>query len=722
NGGLFEPKTHDFYKLDTAEIGSIYINTLTIPDKWFKKFFEILETYNFTLDESSSIDVELSVDPEMLGRIFENLLAEINPETGESARKSTGSFYTPRQIVDYMVDSSISAYLIRKTKIEPDKIKNLLKYDKEDHELNKEEIKKISNAIYELKILDPACGSGAFPMGILNKLMMVLDKFDPDSIDFVIKYLDTIPDKKAREEERDRIYHKDWRYKHKLSIIRNSIYGVDIQPIAADISKLRFFLSLVVDETINDKEENRGVLPLPNLEFKFAIANTLIGLPKKESGVDINLFQDETEANLKELIKEYFESSSEKKEDIKARITELQNEMVKNTIQWKDTSSSYFHLSDFKPFENKATHWFEPEWMFGLEQGEGFDIVIGNPPYVQIQKFSGLQCQKDWEVQKYETFEKTGDIYCLFYERGHQLLSQNGLLTFITSNKWMRANYGKAARKYFATKTNPILLVDFGGYKVFESATVDTNILMFENTKNQDKAIACAIKKDFSKEKSLEQYIDNNFIILNDLSEDSWIILSKEEFRIKRKIERIGTPLKNWDVKINYGIKTGFNEAFIIDGKKKDELIKSDPKSAEIIKPILRGRDIKRYKAEFADLWLLFIPWHFPLHKNSSIQGASIQAENEFKRQFPLIYKHLFEYKEDLCKRNQAETGIRYEWYAMQRCANTYYEEFEKEKIVWGNIAYSSSFIFEPKKALINAPANLLTSSNDDIKYILANM
>jgi hypothetical protein len=164
---------------------------------------------------------------------------------------------------------------------------------------------------------------------------------------------------------------------------------------------------------------------------------------------------------------------------------------------------------------------------------------------------------------------------------------------------------------------------------------------------------------------------------------DAWTISGEIERKIKEKIERIGTPLKDWDIKINYGIKTGFNEAFIIDGKRKDELIAADPKSAEIIKPILRGRDIKRYKAEFADLWIIFIPWHFPLHKDPTISGASEKAEDAFKKEYPAIYNHLLQYKNQLSKRNKEETGIRYEWYALQRCANTYLEEFEKEKVVW---------------------------------------
>src|SRR5690606_60372 len=178
---------------------------------------------------------------------------------------------------------------------------------------------------------------------------------------------------------------------------------------------------------------------------------------------------------------------------------------------------------------------------------------------------------------------------------------------------------------------------------------------------------------------------------------ESWVVLSPIERQIKEKIERIGTPLKDWDIRINYGIKTGFNDAFIIDGAKRKELIEQDPKSAEIIRPLLRGRDIKRYSYEFADLYLLFIPWHFPLHGNQKISGASMEAENAFENQHPAIYNHLLNYKKQLSNRNKAETGIRYEWYALQRWGANYWEDFYKQKIIFQEMVQESSFILDNK-------------------------
>jgi len=263
NGGLFDPNLHqDFYEIDENLNRSKYENTLKVPDERLKELFEIFETYNFTIDENTSVDIDLSVDPEMLGRIFENLLAEINPQTEKTARKATGSYYTPRPIVEYMVDESLIQYLI--TKLSPlerggsdlsesgcvtaleQKIRNLLNYTIEDSSLNDEETEQVIDALDEIKILDPACGSGAFPMGILQKMLLILEKVDPDSMNWLIRQLDKISNpavKKAVEEE---LMNKDWKYIHKMGIIQNAIYGVDIQPIAVELSKLRFSLQLLL--------------------------------------------------------------------------------------------------------------------------------------------------------------------------------------------------------------------------------------------------------------------------------------------------------------------------------------------------------------------------------------------------------------------------------------------------------------------------------------------
>ncbi len=734
NGGLFDPNLHnDYYKYSPMEKEYKPAYDLKIPDDWFVKFFSVLELYNFTIDENTSVDIDLSVDPEMLGRIFENLLAEINPETLATARKATGSYYTPRPIVEYMVDESLIQYLLTKLNSPPleggikgglssetqskqslsfnsaqdespsveksplergtalavgcvtsleQKIRNLLDYTIEENELNKEESLKVIDALDKIKILDPACGSGAFPMGILQKMLLIRQKVDPESIEWVMKQLEMIPDILVRKAFEEKLMDENWDYKYKMSAILHSIYGVDIQTIAVELSKLRFFLTLMVDETVNDEKPNRGINELPNLSFKFVAANTLIGLPEAEENQQMDLMDfdnllDPMMQKLEELREKFFYASGKEKERIEKEFKHTQIEIGQFLGKEGSTNKRAVALANWDPFADKSSDWFDPKWMFGIE--DGFDIVIGNPPYFQIQKFSGQQIQKDYKAQKFESFAKTGDIYGLFYEKGNLLLKEKGILTFITSNKWMRANYGKKLRKYFSKETQPIKLIDFGGYKVFESATVDTNILIIKKCTSQlpkysklwkFDCIACTIRKGFTRETDITEYLKENAIELSNLTEESWIISTKEEFKIKQKIEQIGTPLRDWDISIYRGVLTGFNEAFIISRVKKDELITQDPKSSEIIKPILRGRDIKRYKAEFADLWL--IASHNGYKDKNGNKIPRIDIEN-----YPAIKDHLDKYWDKISKRyDKGDTP-----YNLRNCA--YYKEFEKEKIVW---------------------------------------
>lgn len=766
NGGLFEPHDPgDFYDFDTVTACSKYLNTLKIPNEWFKGLFTILETYNFTIDENTSVDVELAVDPEMLGRIFENLLAEINPETGETARKSTGSFYTPRPIVEYMVDESLKEYLKCKTSIAEDRIAELLSYSESGTDLTDSEKEKVITALDEAKIIDPACGSGAFPMGMLQKIVLVLQKVDPDSKKWLEKLLDSFPSTTAKEMFRDKLEGEAelWNYTRKLGVIRKSIYGVDIQPIAVEISKLRFFLSLVVDDTVDDRKKNRAIEPLPNLEFKFVCANTLISLPKEtgplqnraliklqmeqaqlgkefvsklNSGklgfLEGNQIQDrltslakeikrqtkETEElkggyfeltaeidKLKELREKYFVSSGRAKKKIEVLFTQTQNEIFAKT---QHIDSQSMKLSQWEPFKNNSTRWFDPEWMFGLK--DGFDVVIGNPPYVQIQNFSGMQQQKDWESQKYETYSKTGDIYCLFYERGYQLLKEGGILTFITSNKWMRANYGKVVRRFFINNGRISQLIDFGDSPIFENATTYTNILIWNKEYQAISPKAWDLSHVYKTDISLENMLGQQGAGDPLFSEDSFVVVKGEQTAIKRKIEEVGVPLKDWEISINFGIKTGLNEAFIIDGNKKDELIRKDRNSANIIKPILRGRDIKRYKAEFSDLWLI------NTHNGYTDKHGHRIAPIAVKKDYPAIWEHLnkFNAATDMQLEKRSDQGDH--WSNLRSCA--YFDEIEKEKIFYPEIVFDSAFYFDVKAFYPEATTFIITGER--IKYLTA--
>jgi len=714
--------------------------------------FHILEAYKFTIAENTPVEEEIALDPELLGRIFENLLAEYNPETRQTARKQTGSFYTPRNIVDYMVDESLKAYLkqilcskFQMTHEDADTgLEILFNYTEKEHPFNEKEKLALVDAIYDIKVLDPACGSGAFPMGMLHKLVYVLEKLDTGHERWKKRILDETP-VEMREETKKLLNRSSTDHNWKLGLVLHSIYGVDIQPIAVQIAKLRCFISLLVDFPVDEKAENKGVPALPNLDFKFVAANTLIKPPSAIERDDELGFEDQFFTKFAKAAESYFfvrdpeqkrcmrieieklidekikdsekalvshrgdEHASEK---IRKAIAEKNKEIIEKTKCEIEIWKSYHNIFAFR---NQHVEFFDIRYFFP-EVKDGFDIVIGNPPYVQIQNFSGTQTQKDLEAQKYETFVKTGDIYCLFYERGYQLLKVNGVLSYISSNKWMRANYGSKMRKFFAEKTNPVKIVDFDNYSMFD-ATVNTNIIIVAKTKNLNSLQSVSIKEDFNKTTDIADYLKTKGVLLKSLGEDSWLISSDEEYALKKRIEVAGVPLKDWDIQINYGVKTGFNEAFIIDGNKKAELIAKDRKSAEVIKPILLGRNIKRYRIENECLWVIFIPWHFPLNNDPSISGASEKAEKQFKKEYPAVYGHLFSFKDSLTKRNLTETGIRYEWYALQRCAASYYGEFAKQKITWGNLALSSQFTFAESDYVINAPGTMITPPN---KYLLA--
>ena len=704
NGGLFEcldkTKTIDgveqsynydgFSRNDKKFADGRYRNRAVVPNILFfepeKGLISILSRYNFTIEENSPEEQQVALDPELLGKVFENLLGAYNPETKETARNQSGSFYTPREIVNYMVDESLISYLgntaFVRSLFSPEFV-----YDK----TKEADYKTIAEKLKSIKILDPACGSGAFPMGLLNRMIDILCHITPD----------------------ENIYEM------KLAIIENCIYGSDIQSIAAQITKLRFFISLICNCEKDATKPNFGIPTLPNLETKFVAANSLIAKKKQESH---NLFEnpeiEPTKKELTEIRHEHFSAKTAyRKSTLREKDKQLREKLAKLLEQDNDFApEDAKQLAAWNPYDqNAVAEFFDPAWMFGVN--DGFDIVIGNPPYIQLQNNGGELAQL-YAPCNYKTYARTGDIYCLFYERGYQLLKPNGHLCYITSNKWMRAGYGEKTREFFANNTNPMLLIDFAGVKIFESATVDTNILLFAKAANEHKTL-CAVTNKQNKDsvKNLSVFVQQNGSVCEFSNSDSWVILSPIEQSIKRKIEAVGTPLKDWDIQINYGIKTGFNDAFIINTEKRDEILSNcqtedeRTRTAELIRPILRGRDIKRYGYNWANLWLIYIPWHFPLQFDESITGASEKAEIAFQEQYPAVYQHMLKYKEPLSKRNKAETGIRYEWYAMQRWGAKYWEDFSKPKIIYPETTMGAFFAFDENGYFIDKTCFMLISN-----------
>ena len=735
NGGLFEcldkTKTIDgvqkaynfdgFSRNDKKFADGRYRNRAFIPNSLFfkqdKGLFSILSRYNFTIEENTPNEQQVALDPELLGKVFENLLGAYNPETKETARNQSGSFYTPREIVNYMVDESIISYLG-----ESDEVREMLSSDYQYDPAKRDLYKDITEKLKSIKILDPACGSGAFPMGLLNRIVDLITKLSPETDVYSLK----------------------------LQIIENCIYGVDIQSIAVQISKLRFFISLICDCEKDENKPNFGIPTLPNLETKFVCANSLID--KKSEEAQGNLFEDpriqETKDALIRLREDHFlaKSASQKRrlreKDDELRLT-LATLLADNDLATREDAEQ---MAKWNPYDqNASSPFFSAEWMFNVK--DGFDIIIGNPPYIQLQN-NGGELNKLYAPCGFQSFASTGDIYCLFYERGWQLLKENGHLCFITSNKWMRAGYGEKLRTFFANNTDPKLMIDFGGVKIFESATVDTNILLYEKSKNTHHT-RCAVTNKQNKDSinNLSVFVQQQGTFCDFSGGDSWVILSPIEQSIKRKIEAVGTPLKDWDINIYRGVLTGCNEAFIISTEKRNEILANcktedeRKRTEELIRPILRGRDIKRYGYEWADLYLIatFPARHYNINDYPAVKDylLSFAEDNLRDAGYDWVADR---YLADFCKQKLSQTGKFVEikgeriilgntpekarkktsnkWFETQDSIS-YWDLFFQPKICWKAVGRNLTFAIVDSGIFLTAPASFISAGGSN-KYLLA--
>ncbi len=450
---------------ETADLSEVY------GDKKRKKeqvsgLISILNRYKFTIVENTPIDQEVALDPELLGQIFENLLASYNEETKTTARKQTGSFYTPRPIVNYMVDESLKAHFLRilvekAGMSEADAragLELLFAYNEKPFEelgLPEEARHILIAAIDALKILDPACGSGAFPMGVLHKLVYLLSKLDPDNVEWeklqiakVQEITDTEERRKKLAEIASNFADNNDDYGRKLYLIENCLYGVDIQPIAIQITKLRFFISLVCDQKTNrNKKDNHGIRPLPNLETKFVAADSLIGLPEMTQSLLVDPRVSVIENEIESLYHSHFsEQRRSRKLANQTKVKTLRQELGKLLGESLMAPKKAQHVAEWDPFDPQScADFFDPHWMFGISASHGFDIVIGNPPYVRVHKQNATQ--KSILKRLYKSPVGDFDIYVVFIERALQLLRKNGLLSFITPDKFLIREYGSEIRK-----------------------------------------------------------------------------------------------------------------------------------------------------------------------------------------------------------------------------------------------------------------------------------
>ncbi len=731
NGGLFDREEYDD-KILTFPPELFHNKTyedviLTDKNKAAARgFLDFLNAFNFTVHEDSPDDHTVAVDPEMLGHIFENLLED---------NKDKGAYYTPKEIVHYMCQESLTEYLsthlskeytvyleLGKDQLElfgnetrkgqlslieelgdkalnHDDVAHIVKH-KDVSNLTDPQLKRIGELLDAVKICDPAIGSGAFPMGLLQEIF---------AIKAVIAYELNEKWKPAEVKE---------------NIIQNSIYGVDIEKGAVDIARLRFWLSLIVDEP--------KPKALPNLDYKIVVGNSLVSKLDDEIididwETDTHVYNEKAKAlkeNIKNTLeklykkeKQYFDFEGDKaplKLEIRnLKIDILQNQLrlmtyiheLKNASQVKLFEASVKEkqqqaenklkvaaynqtvqkLENLKAKPNEPLRFFDwkldfPEIMNEqIAKNKGFDIVIGNPPYVQLQKIKPIS--EELKKLKFYTYNATGDIYCIFYEVGYSALKPNGVLAYITSNKWMRAGYGDKLRDFFINYTNPIKLIDFAGHQIFKTATVDANILLIKKEKNRSITQTCTIKDDYNSRINLSDYFRQNYKKNSFLEKKSWVINNEVELEIKKKIESAGKPLVEWDINIYRGILTGYNEAFIIDNATRDKLIKASPENAEIIRPILRGRDIQKYSAK-SELYIIA-----PHNGYTNSKGEMVEAVDINK--YPAIKSHLDKYWKELSKRqDKGKTP-----YNLRSCI--YMEDFSKQKIIYPNMTKFLPFYFD---------------------------
>jgi len=706
---------------------------LSIPNRLFfgeNGLISLFDRFQFTVEENTPAEKEVALDPELLGKVFENLLAANVEETRESARKQTGSYYTPREVVDYMVDEALVTTLVQEcapsdgnTDNWRDRLLDLLDYEVGGDDIKDRfsdtEKKRLVRAIAGIKLIDPAVGSGAFPMGALHKLTLALRRLDPQNTlweslqkelagQLAAEVFDTHDLQTERDLKLEEISDTFEKYRNsdfgrKLYLIQNSIYGVDIQPIACQIARLRFFISLAIEQSASEEAvDNYGIKPLPNLETRFVAANTLVGLDSQSQMLlgQNNPLVDDLQRELNANRENHFHATTRRKK-LECRETderlreELADALEQNGLPTDDAEK----ISQWNPYDqNASADWFDPKYMFNIT--DGFDVVLGNPPYVQLQKNSG-KLGKLYKDAGYATFASTGDIYQLFYERGMHLLKQTtGHLCYISSNQWMRVDSGRPLRGFIEDQ-NPVRLVNLGA-NVFENVTVNTCVLLANRSGNLNVLQAADLRQ------GKQQFPPAEWSHMRPENGETWIVLSEDGKRIRDKIEVLGTPLKEWDVFINYGIKTGYNKAFIVDADTKESLVAQDPNSAEILKPVLRGSDIKRFRAQWEKKWLIatFPSLHLDIDDYPAVKGHLLTFGRD----------RLAQCGKSLPGGGKSRKKTKHSWFETQDSI-AYYREFSKDKISWGNLCNEAKYSYTPAGMYVNAPSPILTPYSH---YLLA--
>ncbi|ELD3763815.1 Eco57I restriction-modification methylase domain-containing protein [Campylobacter coli] len=754
-----------------------YKNTVLKDDKCKAKkgqvglleyLFEFLDSFDFGSDDEQSeiLSQKELISSSVLGNVFEKLNGY-----------KEGSFYTPSFITSYMCKESITKVVLDKFNAQFDlDAKDISELRKS---LRKEDKKAQKELLNSIKICDPAVGSGHFLVSALNVMLSIYDELNLFDEEFYLEVQNdeilitgrkgefieykrpSTPKDKAHLIQQE-LFHT------KKDIIENNLFGVDINPNSCEITKLRLWIELLKHSFYQsfDDENYHDLKTLPNIDINIKCGNSLVSY--FETGKSLNHYPNIKERinKYKRIVKDYKEGFYTDKSHINQEIKNLkisfknfcfadkfkkemksfndkcekyskkygnflavddenlkffvsanltlfdfdEKEAIKEFANLKKEYDNIFNLESNHPFEWR----FEfPEILDDDGNFKGFDLIIGNPPYIRQEELKEL---KPHLAKNYKVYKGTSDIYTYFYELGFNVLKENGILSFITSNKYTRAGYGEALREFLLKNVKVLEYTDLNGIKVFDSATVDTSILCFEKSKSKDNkfkylALSNEILKTCAYDIGL--YKDFAEFSQNSLSKESFTFSDENTSALKAKIERIGTPLKEWQgLNIYRGILTGYNEAFIITTEKRNEILANckdeaeKERTAKLIRKMLRGRDIKRYIYEWAGLWVINAHNGYKNQNGEKVEAINIEY-------YPSLKKHFDEFYPQLEKR--ADKGLTP--YNLRNCA--YIEEFEREKIVYSEIVRKPQFYLDTKlNFYAEATSFILTGEN--LKYLIA--
>ncbi|WP_349687130.1 class I SAM-dependent DNA methyltransferase [Campylobacter jejuni] len=754
-----------------------YKNTVLKDDKCKAKkgqvglleyLFEFLDSFDFGSDDEQSeiLSQKELISSSVLGNVFEKLNGY-----------KEGSFYTPSFITSYMCKESITKVVLDKFNAQFDlDAKNINELRKS---LRKEDKKAQKELLNSIKICDPAVGSGHFLVSALNVMLSIYDELNLFDEEFYlevqndeilitnhkgefIKYKRPKTPKDKAHLIQQELFHT------KKDIIENNLFGVDINPNSCEITKLRLWIELLKHSFYQSFDDGNyhDLKTLPNIDINIKCGNSLVSYFETGKSLSHYLNIKERMGKYKRIVKDYKEGFYTDKSHINQEIKNLKisfknfcfadkfkkemkgfndkcekySKKYGNFLAVDDENLKFFvsaNLTLFDFDEKEATKEFanlkkEYDNIFNLESNhpfewrfefpeildddgnfKGFDLIIGNPPYIRQEEIKEL---KNTLSKNYKVYKGTADIYTYFYELGFNVLKENGILSFITSNKYTRAGYGEALREFLLKNTCILKYIDLNGIKVFDSATVDTSILSFEKIKIKENTFKyLSLNNELLKNYDFEISAIKEFLNIsqNSLSKESFAFNDESTNALKTKIEKLGTPLKDWHgLNINYGIKTGLNEAFIITTEKKDEILANckdedeKERTAKLIRKMLRGRDIKRYRYEWAGLWVINTHNGYKSKNGEKVEAINIEH-------YPSLKKHFDEFYPQLEKRS--DKGLTP--YNLRNCA--YIEEFEKEKIVYPNMNKEFIAFFDNEFFLLNQKCFILSHQSNNKKELL---